>query len=202
MPALLTETSSNRPTIVIYKNREQLLGRRLTRRGLTAAHLNNARHHAGNQIFVTLFHHGRAVMVQRDTGAAREVLCGLLNPHGFEPGWDGEHIVTDTRRGQLIFLDENFDVKSVLVMDACAPVESRDGLGEWLQNVLHLDRGLYAAVDIHRSCIWLFETATQRYRKIEVSHDWAVQSRTERPGCIRCSVQRPGREPRLAAAGL
>ena len=144
--------------------------------GLTAAHLNNARYRSDDSFLVTLFHHGRAALVSRADGAPREVLGGLLNPHGFEPGWRGEYVVTDTRRGQVIFFDERFDVKSVLVIDACEPAESRAGLGEWLQNVLHLDRGLYGAIDIHRSCIWLFEPGTRRRRRVDVSPDWAVQN--------------------------
>lgn len=144
---------------------------------LTAAHLNNAcycRH--DDSIFVTLFHQGRAVVVDRNGGKAREVLTGLLNPHGFEPGWAGDHLVTDTCRGQVIFFDEHLAVKNVLMIDACEPAQSRTGMGEWLQNVLHLDRGLYGAIDIHRSCIWLFEPATRRHRKVEVNPDWAVQN--------------------------
>lgn len=144
--------------------------------GLTAAHLNNARYRTDDSILVTLFHHGRAVLVDRADGTPREVLGGLLNPHGFEPGWRGEYVVTDTRRGQVIFFDERFDVKSVLVIDASEPAEGRAGLGEWLQNVLHLDRGLYGAIDIHRSCIWLFEPETRRRRRVDVCPDWAVQN--------------------------
>lgn len=84
--------------------------------------------------------------------------------------------MTDTRRGQVIFFDQHLSIKSVLMMDACPPVESRVGLDEWLQNVLHLQHGLYAAIDIHRSCIWLFDPDTMRRRKIAISPDWAVQN--------------------------
>ncbi|WP_313918268.1 hypothetical protein [Tahibacter sp.] len=143
---------------------------------LTAVHLNNACYQHHDSIFVTLFHHGRAVTVDRSSGSAREVMTGLLNPHGFEPGWNGEYTVTDTRRGQVIFFSPNFDVKYVLTFDACEPSASRADLGEWLQNVLHLDAGLYGAIDIHRSCIWLFEPTTRRYRRIAVDPDWAVQN--------------------------
>lgn len=144
--------------------------------GLTAAHLNNARYRSDDSFMVTLFHHGRALLVDRAGGTPREVLGGLLNPHGFEPGWRGEYVVTDTRRGQVIFFDEAFKVCRVLVIDASEPAEGRAGLGEWLQNVLHLDRGLYGAVDIHRSCIWLFEPETGRRRRVDFSPDWAVQN--------------------------
>ena len=144
--------------------------------GLTATHLNNARYSGPDSILTTLFHQGRAIMVDRVSGSAREVLGGLLNPHGFEPGWKDEYVVTDTRRGQVIFFDEQLRVKFVLVIDGCEPSESRKGLDEWLQNVLHLDAGLYAAIDIHRCCIWLFEPVSQRYRKIDISPDWAVQN--------------------------
>lgn len=143
---------------------------------LTAVHLNNACYQHNDSIFVTLFHHGRAVTVERSSGAAREVMTGLLNPHGFEPGWNGEYTVTDTRRGQVVFFGQGFELKYVLTFDACEPAHSRADLGEWLQNVLHLDGGLYGAIDIHRSCIWLFEPATRRYRKIAVDPDWAVQN--------------------------
>ncbi|RDZ28506.1 hypothetical protein DX914_05080 [Lysobacter silvisoli] len=143
---------------------------------LTTTHLNNACYRHDDLIFVTLFHQGCAIVVERGSGASREALSGLLNPHGFEPGWAGDHIVTDTRRGRVIFFDEHLTMKMALRVEACAPAESRAGLGEWLQNVLHLDRGLYAAIDIHRSCIWLFDPCTRRRRKIEVSPDWAVQN--------------------------
>lgn len=144
---------------------------------LTASHLNNACYGDDDRtILITLFHQGRAVIVERDSGKPQEVMTDLLNPHGFEPGWLGDYLVTDTRRGRVIFFDGNLAVRSILTIDGCEPTESRAGMGEWLQNVLHLQAGLYAAIDIHRSCIWLFEPATKRRRKIEVSQDWAVQN--------------------------
>jgi hypothetical protein len=144
---------------------------------LTASHLNNACYGDDDgTILITLFHQGRAVIVERDSGKPQEVMTDLLNPHGFEPGWQGDYLVTDTRRGRVIFFDGELAVRCVLTIDGCEPTESRAGMGEWLQNVLHLQGGLYAAIDIHRSCIWLFEPATKRRRKVEVSQDWAVQN--------------------------
>jgi len=144
---------------------------------LTASHLNNACYGDDDgTILITLFHQGRAVIVGRDSGKPQEVMTDLLNPHGFEPGWQGDYLVTDTRRGRVIFFDGELAVKCVLTVDGGEPTESRSGMGEWLQNVLHLQGGLYAAIDIHRSCIWLFDPATKRRRKVEVSQDWAVQN--------------------------
>ena len=144
---------------------------------LTASHLNNACYGDDDgTILITLFHQGRAVIVERDSGKPQEVMTDLLNPHGFEPGWQGDYLVTDTRRGRVIFFDGDLAVRCVLTIDGCEPTDSRAGMGEWLQNVLHLQSGLYAAIDIHRSCIWLFEPETKRRRKVEVSQDWAVQN--------------------------
>ncbi|MBD8525887.1 hypothetical protein [Pseudomarimonas arenosa] len=143
--------------------------------GLTAAHLNNARYRDDQSFLVTLFHHGSALLVNRQ-GESREVLNGLLSPHGFEPGWQHQYLVTDTRRGRAIFLDESFEVNRVVSMDACPPSSSRAGLDEWLQNVLHLENGLYAAIDIHRSCIWLFQPSGKRVRRVEINPNWAVQN--------------------------
>jgi hypothetical protein len=143
---------------------------------LTAAHVNNACYRNDDDIFITLFHQGSAVVVGRRDPRPREVMTGLLNPHGFEPGGDGDHLVTDTRRGRVIFFDETLALTEVLQIDGCAPAATRTGMGEWLQNTLHLGHGLYAAIDVHRSVIWLFEPATRRYRRVDVNPDWAVQN--------------------------
>lgn len=143
---------------------------------LTAAHVNNACYRNDDVMLITLFHQGSAVVVDRHHAKPREVMTGLLNPHGFEPGWNGDHLVTDTRRGRVVFFDAALAMKQVLQIDGGAPTPARAGMGEWLQNTLHLGHGLYAAIDMHRSGIWLFEPATRRCRKIDVDPDWAVQN--------------------------
>lgn len=144
--------------------------------GLTTTHLNNVQYFNQDKICITLFHQGKAVILDRRDGSITEVLGGLLNPHGFEPAWDDEKVVTDTRRGRTIFFDKDFLVKRTLIFDLDPPVPGREELGEWLQNVLPLTDHLYGAIDIHRSCIWIINMDSKKYRKIEVSRDWAVQN--------------------------
>lgn len=144
--------------------------------GLTATHLNNASYRSDNAILVTLFHQGRGIAIDRESGAVKPILSGLLNPHGFESGNNGECVITDTRRGQVLFFDADMHARGVLVVDACDPPRTRQGLGEWLQNVLHLRDGIYAAIDIHRSSLWLIDPLGRRYRRIALNQDWAVQN--------------------------
>jgi hypothetical protein len=155
------------------------------------AHLNSACYDSDGRILVTLFHQGAAYVVDQNTGKAQEVISGLLVPHKLSRRKSGGYFISDTKRGKLIFLDENYRSKYEIALAGTPGVARSPHLSEFLQNTTELRENLFACIDIHRSSIWLIDVKRRRYRGITFPVEWSVHD-----------VASLGREHRLRIGNL
>jgi hypothetical protein len=138
------------------------------------AHLNSAGYDTDGRILVTFFHQGAGYVVDRETGEAREVIAGLSNPHKLSRRKGEGYFISDTRRGRIIFLDENHRSKYEITFAGMPGVERAPELSEFLQNTTELRKDLFACIDIHRSSLWLIDVKRRRYRAIKFPTEWSV----------------------------
>lgn len=138
------------------------------------AHLNSACYDSDRKILVTLFHQGAGYVVDRNTGEAREIISGLVVPHKLSRRKSGGYFISDTRRGKLIFLDENYRSNYEITLAGTPGVVRSSQLSEFLQNTTELREDLFASIDIHRSSLWLIDVKRRRYRGIKFPVEWSV----------------------------
>jgi hypothetical protein len=137
-------------------------------------HINGAFYDREENVLVTMFQQGAAIRVDKSTGEATGIASGLINPHKLHPRIDGGYYVADTRRGELLLLDDAFQVeRRISLREAPGQVRS-PSLTEFLQSVSELDDGLFACVDIHRSTLWLIDVNARRYRGVTFPREWSV----------------------------
>ncbi len=137
-------------------------------------HINGAFYDREENVLVTLFQQGAAIRVDKATGKTTDIASGLINPHKLHPRSEGGYYVADTRRGELLLLDDGFQVERRISLRT-APGEVRSAtLTEFLQSVSELQDGLFACVDIHRSTLWLIDVNARRYRGVRFPREWSV----------------------------
>ncbi|MCW7540101.1 hypothetical protein OOT46_19895 [Aquabacterium sp. A7-Y] len=137
-------------------------------------HINGAFYDRDENLLVTLFQQGGAIRVDKATGEASTIASGLINPHKLHSRSEGGYYVADTRRGELLLLDDGFQVvRRISLREAPGAVRSAL-LTEFLQSVSELDDALFACVDIHRSTLWLIDVNARRYRGVTFPREWSV----------------------------
>jgi hypothetical protein len=137
-------------------------------------HINGAFYDREENVLVTLFQQGAAIGVDKATGKTTDIASGLVNPHKLHPRSEGGYYVADTRRGELLLLDDGYQVERRISLRT-APGEVRSPtLTEFLQSVSELENGLFACVDIHRSTLWLIDVNARRYRGVKFPREWSV----------------------------
>lgn len=137
-------------------------------------HINGAFYDREENVLVTLFQQGAAIGVDKATGKTTDIASGLVNPHKLHPRSQGGYYVADTRRGELLLLDDGYQVERRISLRT-APGEVRSPtLTEFLQSVSELQDGLFACVDIHRSTLWLVDVNARRYRGVRFPREWSV----------------------------
>ena len=141
---------------------------------LCPAHLNSAQYDNDGKILVSLFHQGAGLVIDKATGAACEAITGLINPHKFSRLKRGGYCISDTRRGKLIFLDENYLRTGELALAGAPGIERSPLLSEFLQNATEVKEDLFACVDIHRNTLWLVDVKRRRYRGIKFPVEWSM----------------------------
>jgi hypothetical protein len=102
------------------------------------------------------------------------VISGLSNPHKLSRRKRGGYFISDTRRGKLIFIDENYRRVSEIALAGTPGVERSPHLSEYLQNATELRQDLFACIDIHRNSLWLVDVKRRRYRGIKFPVEWSV----------------------------
>jgi hypothetical protein len=155
------------------------------------SHLNSACYDSDGKILVTLFHQGAGYVVDRNTGEAKEIISGLVVPHKLSKRKNGGYFISDTRRGKLIFLDEQYRPNYEIALTGTPGVVRSAQLSEFLQNTTELREDLFVSVDIHRSSLWLIDVKRRRYRGIKFPVEWSVHD-----------VASLGREHRLQIGSL
>lgn len=141
---------------------------------LIPAHLNSAFYDVDGRILVSLYHQGTGIIIDRVTGAVRQVISGLVNPHKFARRRQGGYFISDTRRGKLVFVDENYHRMSEIALRGAPGVERSQLLSEFLQNTTELKKDLFACVDIHRNSLWLVDVKRRKYRGIKFPVEWSM----------------------------
>ncbi len=140
-----------------------------------AVHLNSAMALDSNTILISLFHRGETLVVDKASGKTLKVLSGFSSPHGFRKIGNNHYLVTSTRDGKFQVFDSKFEPVREITLNGMPGVSRPAQLGEWLQNVRWLYGQIYAAVDIHRSKIWVIDLEHKTYRGMAIPRDWAVQ---------------------------
>lgn len=100
-----------------------------------AMHITAAVLASPESVLATLFHQGTLVSIDRETRRARNLLAGLVHPHGihkFERGF----ILSDTLGHRILVLDEQLKISQ----------EIRWG-SEWLQDAIGLRSGGYLTLE-------------------------------------------------------
>lgn len=144
-------------------------------------HINGAFYDREENVLVTLFQQGAAIRVDKATGKTTDIATGLVNPHKLHPRSAGGYYVADTRRGELLLLDDSYQVERRISLST-APGEVRSPtLTEFLQSVSEVEDGLFACVDIHRSTLWLIDVNARRYRNVSFPREWSVHDITLNP---------------------
>ena len=141
---------------------------------ISPAHLNSAYCDGDESILVTLFHQGNGIIVDKPTGSVREVIGGLMNPHKLSRRHGGGYVISDTRRGKLIFVDAKLRPFREITLAAMPGNERPDRLSEFLQNSTELKKDLFACVDIHRNTLWLVNVQRRSYRGIKFPVEWSM----------------------------
>ena len=141
---------------------------------MSPAHLNSAYYNSDDSILVTLFHQGKGIIVDKASGEVRDVVSGLVNPHKFARRKSGGYFISDTRRGKLVLVDEEFRVVREIALAAMPGVERSERLSEFLQNTTELKKDLFACVDIHRNSLWLVDVKRRRYRGLKFPVEWSL----------------------------
>lgn len=145
---------------------------------LIPAHLNSARYGDDGQILVSLFHQGMGIIIDRTTGKVRKLVSGLVNPHKLSSRRQEEYFISDTRKGKIVFIEENHrcssKITSEITLEGLPGIERSHLLSEFLQNTTELKDELFACVDIHRSSLWLIDVKRRKYRGIKFPIEWSV----------------------------
>ncbi|WKB55928.1 hypothetical protein [Eleftheria terrae] len=145
---------------------------------LCPVHINGAFYDRDESVLVTLFQQGGAIRVDKATCEATTIASGLINPHKLHPRSEGGYYVADTRRGELLLLDDGFQVVRRLSFRETPQQVRSASLTEFLQSASELDDGLFACVDIHRSMLWLVDIHGRRYRGVSFPREWSVHEVT------------------------
>ncbi len=145
---------------------------------LCPAHLNSACYDVDGRILASLFHQGTGIIIDKDTCEVREAISGLVNPHKLSRRRRGGYFISDTRRGKLIFVDENYRRRSEIALAGMPGVERSQLLSEFLQNTTELKDDLFACIDIHRNSLWLVDVKRRKYRGIKFPVEWSMHDVT------------------------
>lgn len=145
------------------------------------ARLNGAAYDDNGDVLVTFYHRPELARVERD-GRCLLIDRQLVHPHNFVrsllPQHDG-FLVTDSGRGELLFLDESCEETGRLTF-ASLPADSVKAyeFGEWIQTVSVLDakRGLLAAVDALRDGVHLIDLRNRRRRFLSNPPSWRLHA--------------------------
>lgn len=133
-----------------------------------------------DQIFATLFFADQAVVIDKNSGNVKVVRDDLKHPHGMLVFGD-DYVVSDTRHGQVLLLDQNFTLKKVYDFSGMPHEEKSEGgyseSGEWLQYTNPINNGnLLATVDSYRSVLLIWDPARKVYSQYPLDKDWIVQA--------------------------
>lgn len=123
-------------------------------------------------IIATLFHAGEVRCINLESGTHYPVLEGLSCPHGGKRLRNDELMVTNTKKGQVVYITD----EEPLIYNFNQLEGKAEGLEnmEWLQNS-HLYKKYIATFDANRCSLVVFHPEKKRYDKIFMNHNWAVQ---------------------------
>ena len=76
----------------------------------STTHINSVEIFDEEYLLATLFHQGSVIKISKKTGNFVVVLDGLINPHGIHKTTTG-FIVSDTREGRTLLLDNSFNIE-------------------------------------------------------------------------------------------
>lgn len=115
-------------------------------------HVNSAIYdHDNSQILATLFHQGYLIQIDKLTSSFQIVLKGLSCPHSVYRLPYGGYLVSDTKAGRVLVLDDWFKIKQEIKVDS-----------DWIQDTIYTPQGTYLVAD------------SNNFRIVEVSEEGEV----------------------------
>jgi hypothetical protein len=125
-------------------------------------------------IIVSLGRKGKIIEIDRTSGNHSLRLDTLAPmPHGILP-YEGGWMVTNTTRGEVWLLDENFTTRQQIIFNRLpGKAEGISGF-EWLQLVRPLTRDLFVALDANRGII-VCDVADRWYTIYHPDRNWCLQ---------------------------
>lgn len=127
-----------------------------------------------NKILFTAFRTGTLYEYDLNSGGINPILTGMGSPHAISR-IDNGYMVTDTIGENVIYLNNDLSVRSVLNFTNLGG--KKEGLeGErWLQSATPMPDGLIAVVDSPRSSIHIVDPVNSLRRSIPFAQNWAMQ---------------------------
>jgi len=138
---------------------------------LRAAFINSAEYDGKQRILATLFHEGKVIAIEKNTGEFQTVIDGLTRPHGGLK-FCKSYLVTDTAGGRVIRKDETQSHEYVFTGLSGKHESVRDL--EWLQTS-HPYGNYLITIDSNRSAFIFYQLEQQSKLTIHFEPEWAVQ---------------------------
>lgn len=130
----------------------------------TASYLNNT----GNLIGATLFHQGKACVINRNNNSIHFVETKMLNPHGFARFGSNSYVVTDTKNGKIYFLDKNMEIYLEIrnISRVAHPI--------WIQNTFPISDSQVVVLNQNECELILIDIIKFSYIRIPHNPDWKI----------------------------
>ena len=126
-----------------------------------------------NAIIATFFHEGAVYKIDRQSGQAKKLLDGLINPHGGMKLTDGPLMGTSTKGGEVVLQDTKGQTRYDFSDIPGKPEFLSDF--EWIQNSIVTREGNILAVDSNRNAFVIFHPEKEWIDFIPYDANWAIQ---------------------------
>jgi hypothetical protein len=121
----------------------------------------------GDDVLATFLNAGLAVSINKTTGKVTELLTNLKKPHGLIP-FDGGYLVSNTEEGTIVIIKKNHRTE--------VHIPSSNSSKNWIQNTLHLGRGLLASINDTDKKIYVIDFYKKQFNCIEYPEKYKLQA--------------------------
>jgi hypothetical protein len=149
---------------------------------MSPVRLNGASYGEADTILATCYHRPELFIIDRD-GSFRTINHELKHPHSFRRillGGKERYCVTDSGRGRILILDDDFNITELLDFTTLdAEEKKRKEFGEWIQTASLINiagNDVFISVDALRSGLHILDFTNRRRRFISYPLKWTVQT--------------------------
>lgn len=125
---------------------------------------------------LTLFHEGKVISVNPESGEWQVLIEDLKNPHGGMEIEEGIFLVTNTADGSIVIRrDLNGAPRETAYSFKGIEGKVEEMAGKsWIQNSIYHD-GKIISIDSNRNSLFIIDINSESYSRIPFDPDWAVQ---------------------------